>query len=71
MTFEKKKKQFGFSEKATKFEKKRLVLRTQQCTCQKVGEDFSKQMWSSREGRNEGIIYLKIKKRILVGTGDQ
>ena len=47
---------FGFSEKATKFEKKsssyfwqeRRVLCAQQRTCQKVEEDFSKQMWSSR-----------------------
>ena len=48
---------FGFSEKATKFEEnlrrtfdKSVVFcaRNSVCTCQKVGEDFSKQMWSSR-----------------------
>ena len=45
---------FGFSEKATKFEKFFVVLLTrascsvQQRTCQKVEEDFSKQMWTSR-----------------------
>ena len=47
---------FGFSEKATKFEKifdvllKRAscsVRATVYCTCQKVDEDFSKQRWSS------------------------
>ena len=48
---------FGFFEKATKFEKnlRRIfdksivrVLCAQQRTCQKIDEDFSKQMWSSR-----------------------
>ena len=46
---------FGFSEKATNFEKnlrrtfdKRVVICARNCTCQKVDEDFSKQMWSSR-----------------------
>ena len=47
---------FGFSEKATKFEKIFIrhswqecrILCAQQCTCQKVDEDFSKQMWTSR-----------------------
>ena len=45
----------GFSEKATKFEKnlrctfdkERRDLCAQQLTCQKVDEDFSKQMWST------------------------
>ena len=47
---------FGFSEKATIFEKIFVILLTRaSCsvratarTCQKVDEDFSKQMWSSR-----------------------
>ena len=46
---------FGFSEKATKFEKIFVVVLTrchvlcaQQRTCQKGDKDFSKQMWSSR-----------------------
>ena len=47
---------FGFSEKATKFEKIVVVLLTrascsvcgQQCTCQKVDKDFLKQMWTRR-----------------------
>ena len=52
---------FGFSEKATKFEKIFVVLLTrlscsvratvlcaQQRTCQKVDEDFLKKMWTSR-----------------------
>ena len=46
---------FGFSDKATKFEnifiillQERHVLCAQQRTCQKVDEDVSKQMWSSR-----------------------
>ena len=42
----------GFSEKVKKFEKifvilDRRVLWAQQRTCQKVNEDFSKQMWLS------------------------
>ena len=42
---------FGFSEKATKFEKIFVILlarascSVQQRTCQKVDEDFSKQIW--------------------------
>ena len=47
---------FGFSEKATNFERIFVVLltrascsvRAQQRTCQKVDEDFLKQMWTSR-----------------------
>ena len=59
---------FGFSEKATKFEKIFVVLLTRaSCsvlatavrTCQKVDEDFSKQMWTSR------IIQTLSKKNCL------
>jgi hypothetical protein len=45
---------FGFSEKATKFEKIFVVLLTrawcsvrQQCTCQKVDDEFKKKTWTS------------------------
>ena len=57
-------------EKATKFEKtlsyfwqEHRVLCVQQLTCQKVDDDFSKQMWSSRIIQN---LPGKIKKIINV-----
>ena len=55
---------FGFSEKTTKFEENLCcVLCAQQRTCQKIDDDFSKQMWSSRIIQN---LPGKIKKIINV-----